>query len=121
MKQYQCARFHLYNTPDEHTGGCPVCARHDAELARTRGVWQGAEVAADLAAVLTGDTEFALLATTFLLGSSVFLRLPLGCLDPPSSSSSSSSSSLPAPPPPKRAASSFIRACGFRVVWVVKS
>jgi hypothetical protein len=39
MKQYQCPRFHLYNAPEGHQGGCPVCAAQDAELARTRGLW----------------------------------------------------------------------------------
>lgn len=39
MKQYQCPRFHLYNAPEGHLGGCPVCAAQDAELARTRGLW----------------------------------------------------------------------------------
>lgn len=39
MKQYQCPRFHLYNAPAGHAGGCPVCAAQDAELARTRGLW----------------------------------------------------------------------------------
>lgn len=39
MKQYQCARFHLYNAPDGHDGSCPVCAAQQSELARTRGVW----------------------------------------------------------------------------------
>lgn len=39
MKQYQCPRFHLYNAPEGHAGGCPVCAAQDAELARTRGLW----------------------------------------------------------------------------------
>lgn len=45
MKQYQCPRFHLYNAPDGHTGGCPVCAAQDAELARTRGLWSPPDAA----------------------------------------------------------------------------
>lgn len=43
MKQYQCARHHLYNAPAGHSGGCPVCASQDAELARTRGLWAAAD------------------------------------------------------------------------------
>lgn len=43
MRQYQCARHHLYNAPAGHTGGCPVCAAQDAELARTRGLWAAAD------------------------------------------------------------------------------
>jgi hypothetical protein len=39
MKQYQCARHHLYNAPAGYSGGCPICAAQDAELARTRGLW----------------------------------------------------------------------------------
>ena len=39
MKQYQCARHHLYNAPEDYSGDCPVCAAQDAELARTRGLW----------------------------------------------------------------------------------
>ena len=39
MKQYQCARHHLYNAPAGYAGECPVCAAQDAELARTRGLW----------------------------------------------------------------------------------
>ena len=53
MKQFQCPRFHLYNAPDGHTGGCPVCAAQDAELARTRGIW--ADEAAAAAAGITVD------------------------------------------------------------------
>ena len=41
MRQYQCARFHLYNAPEGDSGGCPVCAAQDAELAKTRGLWEG--------------------------------------------------------------------------------
>ena len=51
MKQYQCARFHLYNAPAGAAGGCPICAAQDAELARTRGLWSPeAEAAATAAA-----------------------------------------------------------------------
>jgi hypothetical protein len=39
MIQHQCPRFHLYNAPAGHQGGCPVCAAQAVELARTRGVW----------------------------------------------------------------------------------
>ena len=39
MMQHQCPRFHLYNAPPGHTGGCPVCEAQAVELARTRGVW----------------------------------------------------------------------------------
>lgn len=50
MKQYQCARLHLYNVPDGEAGetaACPVCAAEaeQAALPRTRGIWTG--VAAD--------------------------------------------------------------------------
>lgn len=41
MIQHQCPRFHLYNAPDGQDAGCPVCAAQDAELTRTRGVWDG--------------------------------------------------------------------------------
>lgn len=43
MKQYQCARHHLYNAPAGYSGDCPICAAQDAELARTRGLWAGAD------------------------------------------------------------------------------
>lgn len=46
MKQYQCPRFHLYNAPAGHAGGCPVCAAQDAELAKTRGLWSPETAAA---------------------------------------------------------------------------
>ncbi len=45
MIQYQCPRFHLYNAPEGHDGGCPICAAQQVELARTRGVWVEADAA----------------------------------------------------------------------------
>lgn len=42
MIQHQCSRFHLYNAPPGHAGGCPVCEAQAVELARTRGVWGAA-------------------------------------------------------------------------------
>ena len=42
MIQHQCPRFHLYHAPEGQDSGCPVCAAQDAELPRTRGVWDGA-------------------------------------------------------------------------------
>ena len=41
MIQHQCPRFHLYHAPAGQDTGCPVCAAQDAELPRTRGVWDG--------------------------------------------------------------------------------
>ena len=47
MIQHQCPRFHLYHAPAGDDGGCPVCAAQDAELSKTRGVWQAADAGLD--------------------------------------------------------------------------